>query len=404
MTLHVRPRSTLALATMLFVAFVALGALVRYLSEPAQATGIPTSDPLFYGGLLTDASGKPLSGDRSVAIKLWDAEKGGTKKCSVAAKKASLVQGRFRIALGKACVTAMHDEPDLWVEVIVDGASLGRSKVGAVPYAVETPGSVDRDCPPGYVRDSSTSKITLCKRGDDEMVKVGSFWVDRYESSLVDASTYAGGKCNGEGKQYGTVENVDDYPRRSGNDFPDTGDFSVPVYACSIHNRKPSASMSWFQAALACELSGKQLCTNYQWQMAALGTPDDRSSCNIGGSRRERTGQRGDCSSVWGARDMVGNLWEMINWWAMSGRPWQTGDEDNATPWPKDYGDGRDKTFGINGRAWHRQAWVKGVPAAARRGGSWTEDDATEAGVFAVSLDSSPADQVNIVGARCCRM
>jgi hypothetical protein len=28
-------------------------------------------------------------------------------------------------------------EPDLWAEVVVDGASLGRAKLGAVPFAVE---------------------------------------------------------------------------------------------------------------------------------------------------------------------------------------------------------------------------------------------------------------------------
>ena len=46
------------------------------------------------------------------------------------------------------------------------------------------------DCPPGYTKDTTApSSITVCERGKDELVKVGDFWVDRYEVSLVDAKT-----------------------------------------------------------------------------------------------------------------------------------------------------------------------------------------------------------------------
>jgi len=63
----------------------------------------------------------------------------------------------------------------------------------------------DPDCPPGYTRDTTApASITVCKRGVDELVKVSSFWVDRYEMSIVDSGAYAGGKCNGTGKQYGS--------------------------------------------------------------------------------------------------------------------------------------------------------------------------------------------------------
>jgi hypothetical protein len=41
------------------------------------------------------------------------------------------------VVLPDACVTAAHAKADLWVDVSVDGASIGRTKLGAVPYAVE---------------------------------------------------------------------------------------------------------------------------------------------------------------------------------------------------------------------------------------------------------------------------
>lgn len=403
-----RPRSTLALATILFCAIVACAAVVRSLSTPAGAAGIPKTDPLHYGGLLTDGDGKPMTGDPSIEIKLWNAESGGKTQCSTGPKKTTLVQGRFRIALDEQCVAAIKAEPDLWVEVIVDKMSMGRSKVGAVPYAIETAGGGSKasNCPSGYTEDS-TSGITRCKRGEDEMVKVGSFWIDRYEMTIVEAGVFNGGKCDGKGKSFGTGKD-DDYPTAKGADFPDSGFARTPLYACSVGGQLPSAQMTWFQAAAACELAGKRLCSNYEWQVAALGTPDDKSDCNIAGSRREKTGGRVDCVSMWGAHDMVGNLWEWVSWWTVGGPGWATAGGEARTPWPARasggpaYGDGNDKTYNLDGTAYDGTKYVQGLPASARRGGSWTELNGGDAGPYALSLDSAPSGSYGINGARCC--
>jgi len=257
-------------------------------------------------------------------------------------------------------------------------------------------------CPPGYTLDTTATTITLCKKGADQMVKVGSFWVDRYEVSIVDASVFAGGYCSGTGKQYGTGAS-DDYPNTPGKGFPDSGDASVPLYSCSIKGNMPSVNITWFQAALACELSGKQLCTNYQWQVAALGTPDDSTSCNVSTKAKEAAGKRSKCVSRWGAQDMVGNVWEWVAWWSVAGRGWMTSDGEMATPRPtsKGYGDGQDKTWNLDGTAHNGLSWTKGLPAAARRGGSW--NTGASAGVFAVFLNYGPSSWNIYYGARCCR-
>jgi len=269
----------------------------------------------------------------------------------------------------------------------------------------------DRDCPPGYTKDTTApSSITVCKKGKDEMVKVGSYWVDRYEASLVDAKTWSSGQCNGTGTQYGASS--DNYPSM----FQDSGNWATKVYACSVAGRIPSRMMTWFQAQQACLLSGKTLCTNGQWQGAAAGTYDPGKyngaaggSCHTGGSAPRKTGMAGkvpgasaSCISRWGAEDMIGNLFEWVDWWDQAGKTWMTSDGQDASPWPSTggYGDGGDKTWNLDGRVLN-PSWINGSPAAALRGGGWYTG--TDAGVFAVNLNEGPSSWHTDHGARCCR-
>lgn len=123
----------LALGAALTLALAAVG----YRVGKARADGVPMMNPLFYSGTLED-SGRPVEGTRDITIRLWDAATGGTIACPETTAMATPVQsGRFRVALGSACVMAIQRNPELWTEVVVGGTSLGRSKVGAVPYAVE---------------------------------------------------------------------------------------------------------------------------------------------------------------------------------------------------------------------------------------------------------------------------
>jgi formylglycine-generating enzyme required for sulfatase activity len=405
-------RRLIALIAGLFGAVIATSALVSYWTSTARATGIPTTNPLYYSGLLEDTSGKMLTGSKSIGIDLYDALSGGNKKCSTAAAATTLTQGRFRIALDSGCVKAIQDTADLWVEVTVGGTSMGRTKIGAVPYAVEAKRVEEPDCPPGYTKDSTVTSFTLCKKGSDQMVKVGDSWADRYKMSIVDSTTWDSGKCDGSGTQYG-AGTTDDYP----STFPDSGNWSAKLYGCSISGVAPSRSMTWFQAQQACLLAGKHLCTNGEWQAAAAGTSDPGSydgtsggACHTNGSAVRNTGNAGStpgasssCISRWGAEDTVGNLWEWVDLWGQAGMSWMSSSGDTASPWPSTggYGDGSDLTWNLDGRASNGSAWTSGTPAAALRGGGW--GNKTDAGVFSMRLLAGPAYWATDVGARCCR-
>jgi len=108
-----------------------------YFVGRARAAGIPTMQPLTYSGVLTDDSGAPLAGSKNIQIMFFDAAVGGNAACSTLPATQTLVGGAFQVVLPDTCVTAVRASVNVWVEVFVDATSLGRTKLGAVPYAIE---------------------------------------------------------------------------------------------------------------------------------------------------------------------------------------------------------------------------------------------------------------------------
>ncbi len=92
---------------------------------------------LTYSGTLTDLNGAPLTGSKNVLLQLYAMATGGTALCASTPTSVMLVAGTFQVPLGDDCIDVVHANPDLWIDVLIDGASIGRSKVGAVPFAVE---------------------------------------------------------------------------------------------------------------------------------------------------------------------------------------------------------------------------------------------------------------------------
>ncbi len=248
-------------------------------------------------------------------------------------------------------------------------------------------------CPEDYMQDPTVTAFTLCKKGVDEVVKVGTggsaFWIDRYEASIW-ANTAA------TGTQYG-LSSYTEYPAT----FPENGEYTMPLYALSVVGNRPSAWMTWFQAQATCRLSGKRLPTGEEWLAAAIGTQNpgahDRTGgfCVTNASGPRNTGGGTACVSTWGAQDMIGNLWEWTtDWYAGLG----ANNGASQGTWTRSAYNG-DGTWNIASQAYDGSAWQTSLPAAAFRGGSWP--DGASAGRFALFLEYSPSAYGTTIGFRC---
>lgn len=234
------------------------------------------------------------------------------------------------------------------------------------------------ECPRGYERDETRDDIVLCLRGDDQMVKVGEIWVDRFE-----ASVWENGDCSGA--QYGLADG--DWP----DTFPYHGQFTEPLYGCSVTGVTPSRWITWFQAQAACAASGKHLISNAEWQAAVIGT-EDPGGCLVDGASPRATGEGAACVSNWGAEDMIGNLREWVSDWYGQG-----GDDEDGSQPAEYFGDG----FWNVDAAEYQGAYTPHFPAAGIRGGTWSS--AAFAGAFSFRLSHAPSYTNDHFGFRCAR-
>lgn len=104
-----------------------------------------------------------------------------------------------------------------------------------------------------------------------------------------------------------------------------------------------------------------------------------------------RAGDHADCVSLFGAYDMVGNVWEWVGDWFGMDR------DANALSHHADWG--TDETSDVS-PAENQGDFASSFPAAAIRGGDWVQS--TRSGAFALSLTYSPSYHGTTVGARCC--
>jgi len=102
----------------------------------AWAAGVP-SEGLRYSGVLELPDGTAVTGTHAVYVVFWPAASEGELLCETGSSDVEVTRGHFSLALPEACVGAIHSTPDVFVEVRVDAVSLGRARIGAVPFALE---------------------------------------------------------------------------------------------------------------------------------------------------------------------------------------------------------------------------------------------------------------------------
>ncbi len=127
------------------LASAVLATATTLIVQQVRAAGIPAKNSLTYTGYLENPDGTPVVTSKNIALAVYDAATAGTKVCEVLSAPMTPVLGRFQIALPDDCTAKVGASPDLWLEVAVDGAALGRTKLGAVPYAVEAGHAVAAD-------------------------------------------------------------------------------------------------------------------------------------------------------------------------------------------------------------------------------------------------------------------
>jgi formylglycine-generating enzyme required for sulfatase activity len=281
------------------------------------------------------------------------------------------------------------------------------AKLQARVDALEQAGKAEPECPAGgYARDTGVTGFVVCKRGADEVVKVGSggsaFWIDRYEASVWDGSV----------QRFGA-----DDDSNLGSTFMKNGQSSTPWAAKSVKGVAPATHVTWFQAQAACRANGKRLPTGEEWLAAARGTTDPpndndgskNTRCNTKSPGPRPTGAAGDpgstaqasgCFSDWGAEDMIGNVWEFAAEWYAG--PSNSASAPPVAIWPNDGTSyGSDDTVGIASYAYATTStgMMAGLPAAALRGGGPALG--TGAGIFTLHIDAAPSDSNYAIGFRC---
>jgi hypothetical protein len=270
-----------------------------------------------------------------------------------------------------------------------------QTRIAALEAAV---GQVSSDCPSGYAQDASVTQFVVCKKGVDEVVKVGTgasvFWIDRYEASLFE-------KPDGSGVRYSDA---------SASSFPASGQIGngqAVLYALSVPGVAPTVNVTWFQANRACRVSGKRLPDGAEWLEAASDTPDPgandgttNNKCNTSSAGPRNTGNGSGCASSFGAQDMIGNLNEWTADWVAG--PGTSGPTISPNVvWPGALYNG-DATANVSGSVYGplpNNDKISGLPSAVLRGYSY--GDGTIAGIFAYVPDHSPASGNKYIGFRC---
>lgn len=173
----------------------AVASAALFLAGRAFAGGPPTSGPVMtYAGVLVNADGAPLSGDQTVEIKLWNKAQPASKDAPLCTSMPKVVTldtaGRFSVPLD-VCVAAVQANANTWVEVVLqaDGTatSLGITKMGAVPYAIEAAHATSAD---------TATNATLAEASKTIRLDGIEDYNYRFQASSIEGTSDANGKLN----------------------------------------------------------------------------------------------------------------------------------------------------------------------------------------------------------------
>jgi hypothetical protein len=326
------------------------------------------------------------------------------------AKRALVVGGAFAAVLVGA-TALVHADTVSVPNTFTDGETLSADKMNANFNALrDAINNANPDCPRGYDKVGPAATFLpasiVCKKGDDEVVKVGTgasaFWIDRYEASVWTAAS--GGTqiadndkprtrqpCGQRSGRHAAVR-----AQRGGRDAQPDDDV-VPGSALLPRERQAAAD----RRGVADRGLGHVRSRGATMERSTPGATRHRQPPHP--ARRawpcwQRHRQDRRVHQRLGAEDMIGNLWEWTAEWYAA--PSASTSPPSATPWPSAGSYGDDSTRGISSYAHDGYTgFVRGLPAAAVRGESW--GGGLGSGVFSLSLGDAPSHWAGSVGLRC---
>jgi hypothetical protein len=187
-----------------YVAIGALGAGAALFAVHARAAGVPDADGMTYSGYLEDGDGAPLSGDHSVSVTFFESKTATKVLCTATnADDPSLQSGRFQLALPAECTDTVKASPDVWVEVMVDGGPLGRTKLGVVPYALEAGHATETD----HAAEADHAPLS-CQLREGENSK-GTLFASGSSAACMADEVLTGGGCTAYSGKGGSATLMD---------------------------------------------------------------------------------------------------------------------------------------------------------------------------------------------------
>ncbi len=183
----------------LMLGTLAIGSALTLIVQSVRASGIPTPGTLTYTGSLANPDGTPFTAtNKNIGITAYDSATAGTivPECTVASGPVGIALGQFQIQLPDTCSAKIQATPNLWIDVTVDGGSLGRTKLGAVPFAVEAGHALAADTAASATH-ATAADTAINATGDihPTSVKVGSSGAitpNWWEFGLGDGTSGAG--------------------------------------------------------------------------------------------------------------------------------------------------------------------------------------------------------------------
>lgn len=121
-------------------------AVVSTLSAPPVAHAVDLERSMTVQGVMTTSGGTPANGTYTVDVRLFTAASGGSAVWTTTVANVAVSGGVFEMTVGPVPAGVLEGAGVLWLEATVEGTTLPRQPLRAVPYALVAQRANDLAC------------------------------------------------------------------------------------------------------------------------------------------------------------------------------------------------------------------------------------------------------------------